>query len=169
MEPQHQHILDLIEQISFRQKVVWVLGNHDNGYVPKEFGKVFFTRVHAIKQKLLIAHGDYFDDIMPKNRAFIKAFRLMHNLRVKLGARPIHVAHYAKKWGIFYRVLRKNVMMNAVSCAMENGYEAVACGHTHYSEDRVVNGIRYLNTGAWTELPAYYIFVTDNKMILKQI
>ncbi len=169
LEPQHQHILDLIEQLSFRQKVVWLLGNHDNGYVPKEFGKVHIKPLYPIKKRLLIAHGDYFDEIMPKNVTFIRAFRLMHNLRVKLGARPIHVAHYAKKWKVFYRVLRKNVMMNAVSCAMENGYEAVACGHTHYPEDKVVNGIRYLNTGAWTELPAYYIFVTDNAMILKPI
>lgn len=167
LKPAHQRILDLVDEVSCRQRVVWVRGNHDNGYIPKGFGKVLFRRIYAIKQKLLIAHGDDFDDIMPRNRIFIKAFKLMHNLRVKLGARPVHVAYYAKKWRLLYNVLRKNVMMNAVNCAMENGYEAVTCGHTHYAEDRVLNGIRYINTGAWTEVPLYYLHVTPQEMNLR--
>ncbi len=60
-------------------------------------------------------------------------------------------------------------MINAVNCAIENGYEAVTCGHTHYSEDRVFNGIRYINTGAWTESPTFYLQVTNDEMTLKKI
>jgi len=165
----HQKIMDLIKQTSYRQRVVWVRGNHDNGYIPGEFGEVHFKSLYSIEHRLLIAHGDDFDEIMPRNQAFMKAFKLMHNLRVKLGAKPVHVAHYAKKWEILYNVLRKNVMANAVNCAIENGYEAVTCGHTHYPEDRVFNGIRYINTGAWTESPAYYLLITSDRMILKTI
>ncbi len=165
----HQGILDLIKQFSYRQRVVWIMGNHDNGYIPQGLGKVHFKNLHVLKQRLLITHGDDFDDIMPRNQAFIKAFKLMHDVRVKLGAKPVHVAHYAKKWESFYKVLRKNVMMNAVSCAMENGYEAVTCGHTHYPEDRVWQGVRYINTGSWTESPAFYLSVTAEKMSLKTI
>ena len=169
LKPQHQRILNLIKQISYRQKVVWIRGNHDNGYIPKGFGKVHFKSLYTIENRLLIVHGYDFDEIMPKNQAFIKAFKLMHDLRVKLGARPMHVANYAKKWEILYKILRNNIMMNAVNCAMENGYEAVTCGHTHYPEDRVFNGIRYMNTGAWTESPAFYILVTPNEMTLTRI
>jgi len=107
LKPPHQRILDLIKQKSYRQKVVWVRGNHDNGYVPKGFEKVHFTRFYNLGHRLLIAHGDDFDEIMPRNQAFIQAFKLMHDLRVKLGARPVHVAQYAKKWEIFYKFLRK--------------------------------------------------------------
>jgi UDP-2,3-diacylglucosamine pyrophosphatase LpxH len=168
LNPSLQRILDLIKQFSFRQKVVWVRGNHDNGYLPDQFGKVQFKRLHTVEHRLLITHGDDFDDIMPKNRLFMKAFKLMHNLRIKLGAKPVHVAQYAKKWDYFYRVLRHNVMMNAVKCAQENGYEAVTCGHTHYAGDMVIDGIRYLNTGAWTEAPAYFLHLTDDQMILNR-
>ena len=94
---------------------------------------------------------------------------MMHDLRVKLGARPVHVAQYAKKWELFYKFLRKNVMTNAVNCAMENGYEAVTCGHTHYPEDIVFNGTRYINTGAWTECPAFYLQVTGDELYLRTI
>ena len=169
LKPSHQRIMDIIEQLSYRQKVVWVQGNHDNGYIPNGFGKVHFKRLYSIEDSLLIAHGDDFDGIMPRNRTFIKAFKMMHNLRVRLGAKPVHVAKYAKKWTPFYKVLRNNVMMNAVNCAAENGYESVICGHTHYPEDRVFKGIRYINTGAWTELPAFYLLVTGFEMTLKTI
>ena len=165
----HERILDAIKQLSHHHKVVWVWGNHDDGYVPRSLGQVHFERFHVIGRRLLIMHGDDFDEITPRNQAFMKAFSLMHHLRVRLGARPVHVAHYAKKWGIFYKVLRRNVMMNAAKCATENGYEAVTCGHTHYAEDRMIDGIRYINTGAWTEFPAFYLLVTPREMTLKRI
>ncbi len=169
MKKSDQRILDCIEQKSLGQKVVWIRGNHENGYTPTGFGKVKVTRSYSIGNRLLITHGDDFDEIMPRSRAFIKAFKLMHNLRVKLGAKPVHVAEYAKKWKSFYRVLRKNVALNAISCAAENGFEAVACGHTHYAEDMVVDGIRYLNTGAWTELPAHYLYITADEITLNRV
>jgi predicted phosphodiesterase len=60
-------------------------------------------------------------------------------------------------------------MINAVNCAKENGYDTVTCGHTHYPEDRVINGIRYVNTGAWTESPAFYLLVTPGEITLQKI
>jgi UDP-2,3-diacylglucosamine pyrophosphatase LpxH len=168
MKPPEQQILDRFAKMSLRQMVVWVRGNHDNGYIPDNLGNVQIKKHHALQKRLFIAHGDFFDEVMPQNRMFIKTFRLMHNLRVKLGARPVHVAEYAKRWKRFYGYLRKNVMLNAVNYAAENGFEAVACGHTHYAEEQVVNGIRYINTGAWTEQPTYYVRVTDTEMTLEK-
>ena len=168
LTPPHQRILGLIEKMSHRNRIVWVQGNHDNGYRPEGFGKVSFKNIYNLNHRLLIAHGDNFDEIMPRNQFFLKAFHLMHTIRVLLGAKPVHVAHYAKKWGILYRVLRKNVMKNAVHCAAENGYAAVTCGHTHYPEDVVFNGIRYINTGAWTEFPAYFLHVNEDEILLKK-
>jgi UDP-2,3-diacylglucosamine pyrophosphatase LpxH len=169
MASSDQGILDLLEDISFRQKVVWIRGNHDNGYLPQGFGNTIFRSSYSIGRRILIAHGDGFDGIMPRSRLFIKAFKMMHNLRVKLGAKPVHVAEYAKKWKSFYRVLRKNVALNAIDCAAEKGFEAVACGHTHYPEDLVLKGVRYINTGAWTELPAHYLHITEDGMMLNRV
>jgi len=168
-KPPHQKILDIIKQLSYKQKIVWVQGNHENGYVQKGFGKVHCRSLYNLGDKVLIAHGHDFDEIMPRNQGFIKAFKLMHDLRVKLGARPVHVANYAKRWGVLYKVLRKNIMMNAVNCAIQNGYEAVTCGHSHYPEDRIYNSIRYVNTVAWTEFPAFYLLITDEAMTLKRV
>jgi UDP-2,3-diacylglucosamine pyrophosphatase LpxH len=169
MNKSDQRILDRLEQISLGQKVIWIQGNHDNGYTPTGLGKIKVTRSYSIGSRLLITHGDDFDEIMPRSRAFIKAFKLMHNFRVKLGAKPVHVAEYAKRWKSFYSVLRKNVALNAVRCAVENDFEAVVCGHTHYSEDVVIDGIRYINTGAWTELPVHYLHLTSKDITLNRV
>jgi UDP-2,3-diacylglucosamine pyrophosphatase LpxH len=169
LNPLQQQTLDRIKQRSLRQRVIWLQGNHDNGYVPDQFGNVVFQRSHTVENRLLITHGDDFDEIMPRNQLFMKAFKLLHTIRVKLGARPVHVAEYAKKWPSFYKVLRKNVMTNAVKCGIENGYEAVICGHTHYAEDVVFNGVRYINTGAWTEFPSYFLHVNNENMHLKKV
>jgi UDP-2,3-diacylglucosamine pyrophosphatase LpxH len=32
------------------------------------------------------------------------------------------------------------------------------CGHIHHPEDKMVNGVRYLNTGDWIENNSYIIY-----------
>jgi len=169
LAPLHQQILARIEQLSFRVKVVWVRGNHDKGYMPARLGKIEFCRRYTFDHRIVITHGDDFDNVMSRSRIFMKGFKLMHNLRVRLGARPVHVAEYAKKWKAFYRVLRNNVMRNAVNFAAENGFEAVTCGHTHFAEDILLNGVRYINTGAWTEFPAHFLSVTPQNIVLNRL
>ena len=169
LEPVDQRILDRFGKMSLRQKVVWVRGNHDNGYIPDNLGKIQIKKHYALQKRLFITHGDFFDEVMPQSRVFIKTFQLLHDFRIKLGARPVHVAQYAKRWKRFYAYLRKSVMLNAVNYAAQNGFRAVTCGHTHYAEEQFVNGIRYINTGAWTERPAYYVLINDNEMRLRNI
>jgi len=165
----HKRILKLIERISYQQSVIWVYGNHDNGYIPNDLGQIQFKSTHTIDDRILITHGDRFDKIMPRYRFFIWAFRLIHDLRLKIGAKPRHVAHYAKKWKCLYKVLCNNVMINAVNYALEKGFEAVTCGHTHFPQDVAVNGVRYINTGSWTEFPVYCLRLNDNRIALKKI
>jgi UDP-2,3-diacylglucosamine pyrophosphatase LpxH len=131
--------------------------------------KIEVAPIFHIHNALLIAHGHDFDDIMPRNRLFMKVFKRLHELRIFLGARPVHVANYAKKWKPFYNVLRKNVMKNAVACAQDNGFAAVACGHTHFAEDVMFNGIRYINTGTWTEHPLYFSLVDNDTISLNRV
>ena len=52
MTKSDQRILDRIEQISLCQKVVWIQGNHDNGYTPSGLGKVKVTRSYSIGKRL---------------------------------------------------------------------------------------------------------------------
>ncbi|MGD8800553.1 MAG: metallophosphoesterase family protein [Desulfobacterales bacterium] len=168
MSEADQELLNHFGEMSLRQKVIWIRGNHDNGYVPDNLMKIHIKRHYALQKRLFVTHGDFFDNVMPQSWVFIKTFQMLHNFRIKLGARPVHVAQYAKRWKSFYAYLRKNVMLNAVHYARENGFKAVTCGHTHYAEEQFINGIQYLNTGAWTEQPTFYVHVTDNEIRLEK-
>jgi len=155
-----------LQDESLKRRVVWVRGNHDDRYLMEGLGNIEFKNSYSIDKRLYVSHGFDFDTVMPYHRTFIFFFRFFHRLRICLGAESVHVAYYAKKFNILYGILRKHVAMNAVEYARENGYEAVTCGHTHYTEDILMNGIRYVNTGAWTELPVHFLDVSDTGMRL---
>jgi len=168
LTPEHQQLLDQLEQACHRLTVVFVRGNHDEGFVLPEGSSIRIAEHYEINRRLYAAHGDYFYNIRGYHRWFMSTFRRLHRLRVRLGAPAVHVARYAKKWPILYNVMRRSVRLNAVQHAREHGFESVCCGHVHYAEDQTIDGIRYLNTGAWTETPTYCILVDDHDITLRQ-
>jgi UDP-2,3-diacylglucosamine pyrophosphatase LpxH len=165
----HKEVLAVLVAESYKRRVIWVRGNHDKRFKVETPNQIEFVDSHAIGDLLFISHGINFDRVMPFSRLFIFLFRCMHRLRVWLGAESVHVAFYAKKFRRLYEILRTNIRTNAVAYAKQHGFKAVTCGHTHCAEDVVVDGIEYINTGAWTEEPICYISVCDSKMELKQV
>lgn len=164
-----QQILDRLIAESQRRRVVWIYGNHDDGMEMEDAGNIEFARSHDIGQRLHVNHGYDFDNVMPRHRWAVRLFRWMHTMRVFFGAEPVHVAQYAKRWAFLYRYLRECVSSNAIEYALQKGYAAVTCGHTHFVEDVRTDGIRYINTGSWTETPVCYVWVTPGSIELKKL
>ncbi len=164
-----EQALDAVLAAARSRRVIWLRGNHDAA-VPaagKELTEVRDSL--TIDDRLYIAHGHGFDDVMPHHVRFIRYFGRFHQLRVLLGARPVHVAEYAKKWRPLYRHLIRHVHTNAVAHAKANGIGAVVCGHVHLAEDMIFDGIHYLNTGAWTEAPLTCVVVDDDGIALRSV
>lgn len=167
LDPQDQAVLDFLVAQSFQRRVVWIFGNHDEDFRMADPGEIEFRRSLALDTWLMVVHGDDFDTIMPRNRWFLWLFKFCHKLRIRMGADPVHVAELAKRWApLLYRVLNDQVRKNAVDCALEGGFQAIACGHTHYAEDSTYKGVRYINTGAWTEEPFHYISIRADEIHL---
>lgn len=167
LEPPDQAVLELLVAQSFRRQVTWIYGNHDEDFRMANPGEIEFRRSLALGTRLMVVHGDDFDTVMPNNRWFLRLFKFCHNLRLRMGADPVHVAEIAKRWTpLLYRVLTEQVKKNAVDCALENGFQAITCGHTHYAEDTTIRGVRYINTGTWTEDPLHYISIGPNELHL---
>jgi UDP-2,3-diacylglucosamine pyrophosphatase LpxH len=40
---------------------------------------------------------------------------------------------------------------NLSSFAKSKGYNGIICGHIHHANDRMIDGVRYLNCGDWVE------------------
>jgi len=166
---EHAAALDLLRSESERRRVVWVRGNHDDGYEMPDPRQIQFTTSYAMGTRLFLSHGYEFDNLRPRGRWLITFFDWLHQMRLKLGGEAIHVAFYAKKFPWLYAILRRHVAANAVVYANERGFVAVATGHTHFAEDRVQEGVHLLNTGAWTETPTHALYVNDTEMELRVV
>jgi len=168
LKPNHEHALERLREESLRRTVIWIRGNHDETYVMDDPANLMFRTSYNFGKRLFVSHGHNFDNVMPYNRVFIWLFHTLHTFRVFLGAESVHVARYAKKFPALYRVLCASVINNAIEHAKENGYEAVVCGHTHLPEDILREGVRYLNTGSWTEEIPHFVEVDQNRIELRQ-
>jgi UDP-2,3-diacylglucosamine pyrophosphatase LpxH len=167
LEPEDEAVLDFLRRESFRRRIIWIYGNHDEDFRMADPGQIEFLRHLQLGSRLMIVHGDDFDSVMPNNLWFIRLFKFCHQIRLRLGAAPVHVAELAKRWTpLLYRVLTEQVKRNAIACAMQGGFEAIACGHTHCAEDVVRNGVHYLNSGSWTEERLHYVSVDSNEIRL---
>lgn len=164
--PEHQAVLQRLIAESHQRPLIWVQGNHDQDLDLGDTGQIQFARHWAIGRRLLIVHGDDLDEVMPRHQLFKQVFKAVHRLRVRLGFPDIHVAQYAKKWGLLYRVLNQHVANKALRVARTQGFAAVTCGHTHAAMDLQEGNARYLNTGAWTEAPHHFIAVTPDEIRL---
>ncbi len=170
LDAKDQAASDFIRAQSMERRVIWLYGNHDEDFRMNDPGRIEFRKHMELEHRLMIVHGDDFDEVMPKSLWFIRLFKLLHRIRLRLGAAPVHVAELAKKWTPFlYRILTEEVKMNAVNCANQGQFEAITCGHTHYIEDSICEGVRYINTGAWTESPPHYVLVTPTQIVLKHL
>jgi len=162
-------ILELIRQESFSRKTVWIRGNHDDCSLLQDRGRIHFKRIHTIANRLLITHGNELDKTKARIQQLLRPFKLIQFSLVKLGLKPVNVAQFASRFEHFYRLYRKKLMLDAVKFAKEKDFGAIACGHTHYPEDRNVQGVRYINTGAWTKYPPHYLVVNNREIKLKSI
>lgn len=169
MPAAHREALDLLREESLRRQVVWIRGNHDRNYVLDDPGNIEFRESFSVAGKILVTHGHEFDLIKLFKRLFVIPFLFLHNLSMWFGAESVHVAFYAKRFPRLYGIFREYVAGKAVGHARDEGYSIVACGHTHYVEDRYAEGVRYINTGAWTERPICYLRVGDGEISLKRI
>ena len=164
---EHERVLERLVDESRRRRVVWVYGNHDETFALPDPGGVEFVRRFEVDGRLLVVHGDQLDSVMPRHGLFKAWFKRLHRLRLRLGFQDVHVASYAKRWGLLYRVLSNHVARRALAAAERGGFEAVTCGHTHAPMEIERQGRRYLNTGAWTEEPHYYVVVAGGRIDLK--
>ncbi len=166
---QHNRMLDFISEESEKREVIWIRGNHDRKYMLEGHEHIIFKPSHDIGRWIHIEHGHNLEDRRLYIHWFIRTCRAMYELHIRSGARSIHVAAYAKHFPRLYKVFRNRVVASAVLYAKAHGFEVVICGHTHYVEDRIIDGIRYINIGSWTEEPIYYVHVNDGDIDLKSI
>jgi UDP-2,3-diacylglucosamine pyrophosphatase LpxH len=170
LTPDHFQILDKLRAISDSQPVIWVRGNHDREFSMCEPASIRFVPTYAIGTRVFVTHGDLYADTMPGRRLFKSLYWFFHNLRLLLGAKPVHVAFYAQRLSGLYRLFCGYVRRGATAYARSEGFLTVVCGHTHCAEDTEMrDGIRYLNTGSWVNRRHYCVCVDADAVTLMEV
>ena len=159
----------LLEKAAAGTRMVVLPGNHDEflrDYLGTYFGEVEFVdrTVHTTAQgkTYLVIHGDQFDVVVrhAKWLAHVGDWAYRFALRVNIVINWIR-----RRLGLSYWSLSawaKNKVKNAVSVigrfeealsleARDSGVDGIICGHIHHAENRMMDEIRYLNTGDWVE------------------
>lgn len=159
-------VLKMIEQEN--TKVYYLRGNHDDfldQILPLQIGNLAILNDMVYEsngKKFFITHGDIFDSITTNFRWIAQLGDIGYTFLLWLNRQ---VNYYRRKKGLPYFSLSQYVkgkVKSAVSyidqyeeelakIAKAKGCDGIICGHIHKAENRIIDGIVYLNSGDWVE------------------
>jgi UDP-2,3-diacylglucosamine pyrophosphatase LpxH len=162
---QHARVIRRLLKLSKDKEIIWISGNHDEflrKYTPIELGNIKVVD-EFIENGVWYCHGDMYDGVVK-----------LHWLGV-LGSigydTAIVLDRFFKRLGYkrsLSKFLKKNVKAaisfivdfenEMVRQAKKRQCHTVVCGHLHSPEDKIIDGVRYLNDGDWVENCSYIIY-----------
>jgi UDP-2,3-diacylglucosamine pyrophosphatase LpxH len=166
----HWKVLSRIRKLSDPDRAVteaWVRGNHDTGIIDVMshlVGVPVFSEYrweHAGRAYLAI-HGDQFDSAIGSSPLATRWLGIIHAPLRALDPGNRHFVAWFLKRVSGWRRESERVRQGAVRHARKRDVQTVICGHTHEPDDVTVDGIRYLNSGSWTEEPCSFVTVSDD-------
>lgn len=181
----HVNVIQRILKLSKKgTNIYYIYGNHDE-FVEKlfhdnpiQFGNITFTdKIEyntLLGKKYIIMHGHQFDLVSKYNPWLFKIgdtgyhFMIFINkyynkIRNLLGLNYHSISMYMKikvKKIINFINKYSNLVSNY---AFNHNYDGIITGHIHHPENKMINGIHYLNCGCWTDkLNCSYIIENEN-------
>jgi UDP-2,3-diacylglucosamine pyrophosphatase LpxH len=147
-------------------KVIYITGNHDEfirNYVPLSLDSNIEIVNEYQWNNYYIVHGDLYDGIVS-----MRWLGILGSIGYEMA---IKVDRLIKRLGYKWSLSKwaKSSVKNAVKfiTSFENqlvyqtkkrGCKGVICGHIHKPENKIIDGIHYLNCGDWIENNSYIIF-----------
>ena len=167
----HQNVLDKLIYLSEHgTKVIYIPGNHDaplRHYSGLQLGNIELveTAIHSSinGKQYLVIHGDQFDaEVLCYGKWFSwvgdKAYdfllwlnRINNSLRKLLGLNYWSLAGHLKDHVKSAKAAITRYKKAGCAEAKRQTLDGIICGHIHYPEVDVIDGIEYYNDGAWIE------------------
>ena len=182
--PAHTAVVRRLMKMSEKDgtKVVYLRGNHDDflrRLIPIALDRIELAEEHvhvgADGRRYLCIHGDAFDTVTAKMRWLAVIGDISYQLLLDIN-------RFYNRWrawrGKEYFSLSQAIkgrVKEAVSfisrfedhiqsLAARRGCDGVMCGHIHKAEDRMIGGVRYLNSGDWVESLTAVVEETDGTL-----
>ena len=159
-------------------EIYYISGNHDDFLKHYIFD---FGNIHIISEMIwnncLITHGDKYDTVVMNNKWIAHLGSIGYDIALYLNK---YISNIRKLFGLekksFSKWLKNNVKEAInfiykfeeilITDTIKKGCDTVICGHVHTPDDKIINNVRYLNTGDWIENCSYIIY-DKNKFTLK--
>lgn len=169
-QAQNTVIQKILRRARHNEQVVFVPGNHDEAlrdYCETAFGDIHLERefVHetADGRRLLLVHGDDFDQVTRYHRWVAVLGDVAYNLLVRLNVwlsmirRMLGIAGYWSLAGYAKRRVKTALQFifdfedSVMHHVRERGLDGVICGHIHWAALKEVDGLVYANCGDWVD------------------
>tara|TARA_R110000868_G_scaffold392365_1_gene662964 strand:- start:3939 stop:4625 length:687 start_codon:yes stop_codon:yes gene_type:complete len=165
----HTKVIRRLLKLSKNKEIIWIAGNHDEflrKYLPMDIGNIKVVD-EWIEYGTWFCHGDKFDGIVQ-----LKWLGMLGSIGYDLA---ISLDTILKKLGLkrsLSKFLKNNVKAavsfmvdfenEMVRQAKKRNCDTVVCGHIHTPADKMINGVRYLNTGDWIENCSYITYYSEH-------
>src|SRR5690554_54578 len=151
-------------------QVIFVPGNHDE--LLREYDGIAFggiqVRNEAVHEtvdgkRYWVVHGDEYDQVTRHHRWVAMVGDVAYNMLVRLNQSLSRIRRLLRRLGYWslagYAKKKVKKAVNfifdfedaVVHAARQRKMDGVVCGHIHWSADRMVEGIHYLNCGDWVD------------------
>lgn len=155
-------------------KVIYIPGNHDEfmrDYLELSFGNIEVHNEYIFKNTY-ITHGDLYDGVVK-----LKWLGVLGSIGYDMA---ISIDRRLKSWG--YKRSLSKFLKNSVKEAVKfmtsfeeeivrqgikHNCDTVMCGHIHHPDNKIINGVRYLNTGDFIENNSYIIYNNEEYKVIK--
>jgi len=154
--------------------VIYIPGNHDQFL--REYGEFSFGNVEIhneyVWKNTFITHGDLYDGVVKLKwlgilgsvgydaaisiDRFLKKLGMKRSLSKFLKSKVKEAVKFITQYETeLVRQAKKHHCVNVIS------------GHIHHPEDRMIDGIRYLNCGDWIENNSFIVFDNNEYHVYK--
>jgi UDP-2,3-diacylglucosamine pyrophosphatase LpxH len=150
-------------------KLIYIPGNHDENF--RNFLNLRFGRVAVLEEtvhlgangkRYLVLHGDKFDGVVRFAPWLAKLGDTAYEVSMELNSvvnsvrRALRLPYWSLSAYLKNRVKKAVEFIShfeeaVVRDAKARNCQGVICGHIHTPDDRMIDGVHYLNDGDWVE------------------
>lgn len=174
----HNDVVGQLIKLSKKIEVIYIYGNHDiflQGFEGEKFGniKIMESDIHITENgdKYMVIHGHQFDGALLTytwlyflgNVAYefsVWLNRILNNIRTKLKMGRWSLSLYLKTKVKDVIKFMNNFEVIVSEYGKKHNVDGIIAGHIHMYEDKMMDDIRYLNCGCWTEFTS---FIAEDK------
>ncbi|HCN37968.1 MAG: metallophosphoesterase family protein [Ignavibacteria bacterium] len=169
LKKDHWNLLSFIRKLSNPEKeidVIWVNGNHDEDLseiMSHLIGiDVYEEYIWNENEKIYLAiHGHQFDRFLNENVVVSNVASFVYDKMQRISPQKQIIPRFVKRASKSWLRLSHKVADGAIEYAKSKNADFVFCGHTHQTLSKEIDGVKYYNSGCWTDIPSSMITINN--------